>query len=295
MSTKPIVEDTVNNEFYKIENLIISEDDIKYDLNVFDKKHLLHRYRNISEYTFSDLLNDEITFTSPDLFNDPYDSSYMFRTPDIKVSATMVYKPNGGKEVEVKGNKGKLMPAGARIVDNSLHKFIKNYVRVACFSEKNTNEVMWSHYASQAKGIILSYSIEQLEKLMKENNIVDHVMTPIFYKNHKLFFNPISKNSDEEKMSFYMNKVMLLKNEDWNYEREWRLIFSSLNEKRFSDVYINLKGIRPKKIFLGEKINPTYSRIIKDIAKDKKIKVFQAYTIQKSNNREIAFHQVECV
>ncbi len=61
---------------------------------------------------------------------------------------------------------------------------------------------------------------------------------------------------------------------------------------RFVKYLSNLKGIRPKKIFLGEKINPTYSRINKDIAKDKNIEVFQAYTIQKSNNRELAFLQV---
>jgi hypothetical protein len=291
MSVKKIIVSNVSDNFYEKKILKLVDDDFNYDLNIFDKERLLHRYRNISEYTFSDLLNDEITFTSPELFNDPYDGSFMY-TPKIKVSLKYEFRPNGGTVTKGESTKGELAPAGERIIDNSLQKFIKNLVRVACFSEQNSNEVMWSHYANQAKGIVLSYSINELEELMKENNIKDYVIAPVFYQNHKLFFNPISKDTDEKKMVFYMNKVMLLKNKGWVYEDEWRLIFSTINEERFSKKFVRLKGIKPKKIILGENTSHTYARIIKDIAREKRIDVFQAKTTQKSNTRELKIEKI---
>lgn len=291
MSEKSIVERPLNNKFYEKRILSLTDDDFCFELNISNRERLLYRYRNISEYTLSDLMNDEITFTSPELFNDPYDSSFIYKN---KITQSIKYevRPYGGVATKGESNKGKLAPAGERIIDNNLQKFTKNLVRVACFSEHNSNEVMWSHYAGQAKGIVLSYSITQLEELMKLHNIKDYVMTPIFYENHKLFFNPISKDTDEEKMMFYMNKVMLLKNKGWVYENEWRLIFSSLNESRFSKKYVSLKGIKPIQIILGENISPTYSRIIKNIARDKGIDLFQANTIQQSNTRKLQIEQV---
>ena len=53
----------------------ITKDKLNYTVTVhIDKDIPLYRYRRFNEFTLSDLINDQLSFSTPDNFNDPYDS-----------------------------------------------------------------------------------------------------------------------------------------------------------------------------------------------------------------------------
>lgn len=151
---------------------------------------------------------------------------------------------------------------------------------LACFSEKNDNQLMWSHYADSHKGICLVYEFESDENGLKiELDEGNHYIKPIKYGEYSdkiSIFKNIGKlpypildkewlnfNGKSSKLCSYyfskefhsnywdiINEKTIFKFKDWEYENEYRMVDYPMfgeqltREERLKNYNINqLKGI----------------------------------------------------
>jgi hypothetical protein len=100
-------------------------------------------------------------------------------------------------------------------------------VGVLCFTSKNDNHLMWSHYADSHKGFCLGYKRNSEENVWRATRPVNYVddITDLFNG----IVGNISKwkvrdHRPPEEVIKNAEKVIYTKNSQWAYENEWRLI-----------------------------------------------------------------------
>ena len=280
--------------------------------NVVIKKAIipLFRYRNFNQYSLSDLINDEITFSTPDNFNDPYDCSVVYDSNVIKEIQDNFYKKTNFYIQK------QYIYEFIELIKN----FTKNINGIVCLSETITNELMWAHYASCGKGFALEYEYNDLEKLSCEYEKIQRLQSkcgveesfftedfplkhigPVVYDNRKYNIsntireavnyglnNEILENQKQKIESYIISKekndiksanetIIYSKAKDWQYEKEWRLI-ASVPNYQFRSGYFSLKGAKTKNIYLGEFIDEKSQQILIKIAKDKQINIYKMYS-----------------
>ncbi len=142
--------------------------------------------------------------------------------------------------------------------------FFKNS-SVTCFSETNSNFLMWSHYASKHQGICLEFTLnefgefpyiininrnhnpeistieskeviywERLNKVKYEDKILPinyFAIFPIFANEHDCDLINLSK-SQWYPYATYLENIFCIKTKLWEYEKEWRSIELNFKEPR---------------------------------------------------------------
>ena len=79
------------------------------------------------------------------------------------------------------------------------------------------------------------------------------------------------------------SKIALYKSNEWKAEREWRLFCTSTHpEFQFEKHPCIVK--KPNALYLGKNISSIHEKILTDIAKEKKIKIFKM-SIDNSNSK----------
>jgi hypothetical protein len=185
---------------------------------------------------------------------------------------------------------------------------LKSKPRIACFSEDVTSNVMWSHYADSHKGFVIEYDFNNYinrcincEKQSLCPNKHNETILPVRYSNERFdatllliysaslfLINKFLKDGTallDDQLVVY--KALLNKSTDWSYEKEWRLI--SLSDNPSCMEQLNLK---PKAIYLGIDIRPINSKILKQLAKEKNIPVYQMNVDFEATNYSLKYFQV---
>ncbi len=112
-----------------------------------------------------------------------------------------------------------LLPhAAIRSEDNEVFQRIRDdrdkINRVLCFSERNTNTLMWAHYGDNNKGAAVGFRSEFFER-----SLVDKWLFKMSYgdrpKVRHIYAGSLSEN---ELLSLAQTKA-----KEWEYEQEWRL------------------------------------------------------------------------
>jgi hypothetical protein len=163
------------------------------------------------------------------------------------------------------------------IMDKFRDAFNTGYL-VTCFSEEKDNVLMWSHYAQDHTGFCIEYDFKSLGPSHPRTRM----LFPVIYKSD--FF---------DATEYYMETLLLAskgihfnnlfgiyptiwKSNRWEYEKEWRTVFpwgpgisKEDKEKRF------LCMPKPKKLYVGAKVSDENRNLILEIARKKKIPVYQ--------------------
>src|SRR5690606_31446441 len=88
-------------------------------------------------------------------------------------------------------------------------------VGIACFSETGMEPLLWSHYTNSYRGFCIKFNVNSLIKdqgdIVKLKRVIYSDAPEVISQNH-----PFSR--------YYQ---YLLKLSNWNYEREWRLLFQN--------------------------------------------------------------------
>lgn len=174
---------------------------------------------------------------------------------------------------------------------------LKDLVYMTCLSECNNSTLMWSHYAKQHEGICLEYDFKRLRDDPYE--IVNHLM-PVDYVEKRRFYRDInrliecSKDLQDAIDGHYVYDgeepfddiipLFLTKSKEWEYEREWRIIFSKKQMYDVDDAVLYSGNIQMKclsAVYLGYRVHPEVRKNIIEICKrisekSEKISVFQA-------------------
>ncbi len=155
--------------------------------------------------------------------------------------------------------------------------YLKNFneflskVTVSCFSSSGwNNQLMWSHYANSYSGICIEYDFIDIKKF-------NGFIYPITYSKQRptlsmkdLGIEKYDKDTNSIKhCEVDVNAILsylLVKNECWEYEKEWRII--NIGEP-YTPKFIELPHI--KSITIGQKIDPITKLLLLDICKEKGI------------------------
>lgn len=140
---------------------------------------------------------------------------------------------------------------------------------VSCFSEVKDSILMWSHYANNHTGFCIEYNF----KKAGSDSILTQQLQPVIYRKDMFdigkHFEHTPKNSSRLN-SLFGGYASIVKAKEWNYEKEWRLVFSKEDREGF-----NQELFTPESIYLGTKISEEDKKEILKIAEEKQIKVFQ--------------------
>lgn len=184
----------------------------------------LYKYEPFNERSLENLKAQSIYFNSPTNFNDPYDCAMQ---PVISVPTdeeiekirgyylSLTDMPLRGRNEFVRKTTAELRQVFFNIAKTTLDENVKTFGKrgVCCFSEKNDNLLMWSHYGGKYKGFCLEFDTSKAEPL-KWRKVDYSAQLPAI--NLKELF--VEQNEEA------VLALLSTKSEDWRYEQEWRLL-----------------------------------------------------------------------
>lgn len=170
----------------------------------------LYKYRTCKEEHISAFEKDELWLSTPDLFNDPFDTLIQYDEDKIRSAFDDILNPDvfdamtrhiaaGGKMAEpvnhlvdpaeierMRIKAADVSSSGKKIMPNTeqmkrltvqkedllslLPKIAQRFSSVLCFSEKIDSILMWSHYSCNHTGFALGYDLRSL-LLPNDNNL----------------------------------------------------------------------------------------------------------------------------
>ena len=217
--------------------------------NTFSKiPDILYNYKPWNDYTKQILTNHQLWFSYPDEFNDPYDCKPYIKDTKFRIpSDTQLGLPR--KDVGVMH-----MPVskGEIRISYNLQKQIGNTLlssyMIYCFSKRNDNILLWSHYAEYHKGICLVFSP------IEDSTCFNHGYD-IYYSNKRHEYTLLENLEERNPLN--------TKYAGWQYEDEFRIIKTPTEVQHNNGS--NLYSFKPEalsEIILGAKASEqTYSEV----------------------------------
>lgn len=220
-----------------------------HNIKNIKRPKLIYKYSRITEYSLDSLSKGCYWFSNNDKLNDPFDCQFSY--------ADSLFEKMG------------IAKQDQNYFDNIFKKLWG--WGICCFTEDNSNFLMWSHYADAHKGFCLEFETVKCQQLSKH-------LLPVFYSDQY----PIIKEFDE-----IIPNGVLRKTKKWEYEKEWRLIIGMSG-----DCYFPYNKQALKSIFFGVKTSNDKIREIVSLSNKSdyhNLKYFKA--IQSNDNYVISFQE----
>ena len=200
------------------------EDDDVLDFSAYDLKEAieksehfyLYQYRRPDYYSIRNLETQKIHLSSNGSLNDIYEGLPSGSSKDYE------------KETVLK------------LYDLAL---------VSCFTETHNNQLMWSHYADSHKGFCVQYDLKLLQD--EPFQILKHTF-PVMYSRARKIFKNLEKLKDQlqelreaiekdcivDDLTDFDNvlPIFINKSLDWEYESEWRIVYTKKHIYDFYDI-----------------------------------------------------------
>ena len=165
----------------------------------------------------------------------------------------------------------------------------KRYSTIACFSESIESVLMWSHYADSHKGFALEYDFRPT----LEQPIKNVALFPVVYSEERFDISDyiawgflrllgIQAKMPDISASF---KNALWKSDIWAYEKEWRMIDSTLRD--ITDEKASAIPYKPVAIYYGRHMSSGDKKRLHEVAKEKGIQEFEMYLDYSSKKYEM--------
>jgi|LQYC01.1.fsa_nt_gi hypothetical protein len=206
----------------------------------------LYKYQPYKALSIRNLENNQIFFSQPVNFNDPFDCRLSFfkasPTEQNYLKLAKIYSDGicQGKKLPKKYlTNGKINDAFRKEVDAIQEQTIKTRNRqiryeggVACFSAKRDDILMWAHYAKGHHGFCLEFDTTY-EPFMNARKV--HYTSKLPKVNVlKVILHEISPEKQFRRMT-------TAKYKSWKYEQEWRILLH--DERPYTYVPKALTGI----------------------------------------------------
>ena len=197
---------------------------------MFPEDHVNYRYKYLpfSEGSLKALTDGTMKFTSPAEFNDPFDClpHYDLESikqidkvrPDIFRRAARIrgYSP----AERIRRRPQLIAELRQRIASGDFVRDLMANIGVVSLSTDALNILMWSHYAEFHRGLVLEFRIPILGYKEDVPLAIDRLLpNPVRYTHQR----PHIKMGLEDPQDL-VNKCLLTKSVDWEYEKEERVI-----------------------------------------------------------------------
>lgn len=196
---------------------------------------IIYKYRPVNDFAFQLLENNEFYLSLPKDFNDPFDC-YIRRDNNNTKEEWIDYIENES-DATLEEKRKLLKELSENNFDigkvrsdyDTFYRDVSLYV--CCFSAVNDNILLWSHYANCHRGVAFGFETKQIDELEYFNFDEDVNMVPrgdnycdlykVIYGKIPEAYNFIKsiKANRSTKDFFYT------KSPEWEYEKEYRLIF----------------------------------------------------------------------
>ena len=228
----------------------------------------LFKYRVFNNNSIRCLTDDVVWVSDPKNFNDPFEYTFHIE-PDLSYEATRLRNRSAtrsnyrGKQKElIEGLKSNFLVGG-----------------ILSLSESNTVSLMWSHYADSHKGFCIGYERGGDNLLGSDKCLPVSYSTFPEMKLSELF--EAIETRGEEPGRLLFERMVLSKDPNWRYEREWRVLF------RQSDQFIKL-GAPIRSITFGLRTPDEHKDEIRIILRGSPgIEYYQAHKAERSYDVEI--------
>lgn len=209
---------------------------------------IIYKYIN-KEDGMKVLVDNTMKFSRPFDFNDPFDCSLkllsFINIPEnlIKehIDKGILVLEHGDEKLSYKELAQKADSIYKEEKMKKVLKDLKEDLWISCFSKKNDEILMWSHYAKGHTGFCIGFNIERL------SDSIDFIRNEVKYKDQ---FNKINFFNDQKALE----KWISIKSPEWSYESEVRLRTNStrtdflnpygitkIDKRSISEIYIGCK------------------------------------------------------
>ncbi len=222
------------------------------------------------------LIGEQATLKLSSAFNlnDPYELKFnMDIDPLADGHEVQFYKNNPGstKDDFIWWQKHAIEHSGYTwYAEQKQRNAVAQTVALCSFTEKNKNNLMWSHYAINHKGICVEYNKELFDYLKKLKGFL--VFWKVIYSDQP----PTVKGLDEFESK--VKKIMFNKQEEWKYEEEHRIVF--ISDKDTEYIPIDRKFI--KAVYIGSRTDTEIETKVLSICKDTHIDIYYGITLGES-------------
>jgi hypothetical protein len=191
------------------------------------------------------LTNNEIFFTSPRAFNDPFDCNIAYRLDLLSDSEIIrryehylgIFYPDW--DIEKVRNKARnwaekgLLRNPENINRNRIwsKKYVENGYGIFSLAGNKDNILLWSHYADSHKGFCLGFRIDKLDAFRENQFYKDGSLIDCGWIEYTRLYPEIVPSSEDDIED--IKRLFLVKSIDWDYEEEYRLILTNGTDKAY--------------------------------------------------------------
>ena len=161
-------------------------------------------------------------------------------------------------------------------------------LHILCLTSSNKMKLMWSHYTDSHKGACLTVEIPSVhvypvcytsKRVFTDSN-VDDIINSAKKGNKKNLIKDYTSLS-------YEKKVALIKDQKWNYEKEYRMVFDHTDEANLikgtgDDAGKWFLPVKITNVYLGVNFESNKKTELFEICKEKRITV-KKMTLSKTN------------
>ena len=185
----------------------------------------LYKYGRMSEFSEALFTGSELYFSAADMLNDPYECTpnYTFVHDKDKImdaivriilnqnpEKTRIAAEAEATEIYLRGAHRK--PETYQGIAASLLNIARFKMGIYSMTETPSSNLMWAHYADEHKGYCLEFDVTEPDSIFIEAQQVRYSK----FRPEINFFDA----SDTK----HFNLTFLTKSEEWDYEKEWRII-----------------------------------------------------------------------
>lgn len=215
----------------------------------------LYRYCPLNEYSLNNLLYNELTGNSPEVFNDLYDAtihrnSAQFVRKELD-ELNRMSKKLGLDSIEIPEENIIHIENNAKRSDRFYMRYMTEPFRIVSLSESNNSLLMWSHYADMNRGICIEYDFTK-GYLSNSGQQFQNLIFPVLYVNKPLDMSFLKKENSENEL---LNSILLsaiTKYKVWCYEKEWRYLFYMITPNKLPERVPLINIPTPTAIYLGK-------------------------------------------
>jgi hypothetical protein len=206
------------------------------------------------------LWNNEIWFSDPCFFDDPFDTGYWI---NHQMSFQSILDSTGLTKGQLEYPDAMEQVVNIRI--EKLRNEIKSNYLICSLTEDITSSVLWSQYGLFHKGFAVQYNLKSIETVD-----LNYFVFPVMYTDKFIDFEAILKTNPKT----WEYLLCLIKGVEWRYQKEWRAIKKVIDNSK-KDKGQLLKCPKIEAVYLGFHSDKSLRNFLLRFAKEKNIWLYE--------------------